>query len=158
MPWPRLEDAFAFFVILGLAGSAAAQLALPSVERDAPDWDSDFDLAARYQRGASINSGGSFETLQYEAAGWAAGPFSEAIQVRLDASYTYTDYDFGPPSPGSCAGGTPCFANDPWQGINRLDIAPGASFVLTPSVRLRLSVPVRWNAESGAEESGLTAG
>jgi hypothetical protein len=158
MSWPRLRAAFALFAILGLAGSAAAQLALPTVERDAPDWDSDIDLAARYQKGTSIDAGGSFETFQYEVAGWAAGPFSEAIQVRLDASYTYTDYDFGPPAPGSCTGGTACFANDPWQGINRLDIAPGASFVLTSSIRLRLSVPVRWNAESGAEESGLTAG
>lgn len=158
MPWPRLGGAFAFFLILGLSGPAAGQLALPSVERDAPDWDWDLDLAARYQRDASINAGGTFDTFQYEAAGWAAGPFSEAIQVRLDTSYTYTDYDFGPPSPGSCTSGTACLANDPWQGVSRLDIAPGASFVLTPSIRLRLAVPVRWDAESGAEESGLTAG
>ena len=154
----RLASAFACLALLGLSAPAAGQLALPSVARDAPDWAWDLDLAARYQREAAIHAGGAFDTFQYEAAGWIAGPFSQAIQVRLDTSFTYTDYDFGPPSPGSCTSGPACLANDPWQGVNRLDIAPGASFVVTPALRRVLSLPVRWNAESGAAERGLTGG
>ncbi len=137
---------------------ALGQVALPSTERSAPEWDSDFRVAGQYQKGASIDAEGSFESMQYQVAAWVEGPLTQSVQLNFEASYTYTDYDFGPASPSSCSDPAACFANNPWQGINRLDLSPGASLAITPAIKLRLSFPIRWNAEENADESAITAG
>lgn len=137
---------------------ALGQVALPSTERSAPEWDSDFAVAGQYQKGASLDAEGSFESMQYQAAAWVEGPLTQSIQLNFEASYTYTDYDFGPASPGSCGNPAACFANNPWQGINRLDLSPGASLAITPAIKLRLSFPIRWNAEGNAEGNAITGG
>ena len=137
---------------------ALGQVALPSTERSAPEWDSDFRVAGQYQKGASIDAEGSFESMQYQVAAWVEGPLTQSVQLNFEASYTYTDYDFGPASPSSCSDPAACFANNPWQGINQLDLSPGASLAITPAIKLRLSFPIRWNAEENADESAITAG
>jgi hypothetical protein len=143
--------ALGWLAALGFPRAALGQLALPSVERTAPNWDSDFSFAARYQKGASIDAGGAFKSAQYEAATWIEGPLNENIQLHLEASYSYTDYDFGPASASACTQPAACFSNNPWQGVNRLDAAVGASLALSPAMRLRISFPLRWNAEGNAD-------
>jgi len=150
--------ALAGFTALGLPGAALGQLALPSIERTAPNWNSDFDFSARYQKGTAIDAGGSFKSAQYEATTRLEGPLSQTIQFNLEASYTYTDYDFGSASASACSQPAACFTNDPWQSVNRLDVAPGASLALSPSMRLRISFPIRWNAEGNSDANGVTAG
>ena len=137
-----------------LPAPVRGQIALPSIERSAPEWDSDFSLTGRYQTGASIDSGGAFESMQYQTTARVEGPLTQSLQFNLVAAYTYTDYDFGPCGPPPAA----CFANNPWQGINQLDLSPGASLAITPAIKLRLSFPIRWNAEGNADENAITAG
>lgn len=150
--------ALGWIATLGFPSAALGQFALPSVERTAPNWDSDFSFAARYQKGTAIDAGGTFKSAEYEAATWLEGPLSHAVQFNLEASYSYTDYDFGLASASGCAQPAACFSNDPWQGVNRLDAAVGASLALTPSMRLRISFPLRWSAEGNADANGVTAG
>ncbi len=150
--------ALGWLATLGFPEAALGQLALPSVERTAPNWDSDFSFAVRYQKGANIDAGGAFTSAQYEAATWIEGPLNENIQLHFEASYSYTDYDFGPASGSGCTQPAACFTNDPWQNVNRLDAAVGASLALTPATRLRISFPLRWNAEGNSDANGVTAG
>ena len=154
----RLAGGLAFVAFVCAAGAASGQIALPTSEHDLADWDSDFGFTARYQKGAAIDDGGAFETMEYAATAWAGGPLTQAIQVRLDAAYSHTSYDFGPPSPGSCADPAACFANAPWRDVGRLDVSPGASLVMTPALRLRVSFPIRWNSEGDADGNAVTAG
>jgi len=135
-----------------LAAPALGQVALPSIERNAPEWDSHLAATARYQKDAGIGAGGRFETLQFEALAWAEGPLTDNIQFNLLASYAHTHFDFTCGSPGAC------FGANPWQDVHRLDLAPGASLLLTPAIRLRVNFPIRWNAEAESNESAITAG
>ena len=144
-------------VPVGLA-PAFAQIALPSVERDAPEWDGDIGGAVRYQKGTSIDAGGNFETLQYEVAAWSEGPLTQSIQIGFDAAYTHTGFDFGATSGAGCTDSAACFSTGPWQDVHRLDLAPHASLLLTPAIRIRFSVPIRWNAANRAEGEAITAG
>ena len=137
---------------------ALGQVALPNTERDASDWEADYRFAMQYQKGAAIDSGGSLEIMEYALGGWVEGPLTDSVQFHLDAAYVFTDYDFGPASECSNPMVTVCFSNDPWQDIQRLDVALGTSLVLTPAIRLRLSFPLRWNSEGDADENGVTAG
>merc|ERR1711925_9331 len=70
-----------------LAAPALGQVALPSIERNAPEWDSNLAATARYQKDAGIAAGGRFETLEFEALAWAEGPLTDNIQFNLLASY-----------------------------------------------------------------------
>jgi hypothetical protein len=144
--------------VLGGATTALGQVALPYTERDAPDWEADYRFAIQYQKGAAIDSGGSVEIMEYALGAWMEGPLSDSVQFHLDASYVFTDYDFGPAAGCSNPMVTVCFTNDPWQDIQRLDVAPGTSLILTPALRLRLSFPLRWNSEGDTDENGVTAG
>ena len=151
---PALGLAFA----LGSATLALGQVALPNTERDASDWQADYRFTVQYQKGAAIDSGGSLEIMEYALGGWLEGPLSDSVQFHLDAAYVFTDYDFGPASGCSNPMVTVCFSNDPWQDIQRLDVAPGTSLILTPALRLRLSFPLRWNSGGDTDESGVTGG
>jgi len=142
----------------GLAGPALAQVALPSIERDAVQWDADYRFAVHYQKGAAIDGGGSLEIMEYATSAWTEGPLTENIQFHLDAAYSFTAYDFGAASGCRNPMVSVCFSNNPWQDIHRVDVVPGASLALTPAIWLRLSFPVRWNAEGNADENAVTAG
>ncbi|MDE0884044.1 MAG: hypothetical protein OSB70_00785 [Myxococcota bacterium] len=139
-------------------GPALAQIAFPSVERDAPQWNAKVGGAARYQMATAIDTGGNFETLQYTIAAWAEGPLTESIQLGFDASYSHTAFEFGAGSGAACADPAACFSPSAWQDVHRLDLSPQASLLLTPAIRLRFMVPIRWNAANQAEAGAITAG
>lgn len=122
------------------------------------DWEYRGQFTATYQTQTAIVGGGAFSATRYRAAGGGGGPLSQNVRVFMDVAYAHTGYDFGSPVPVGCANPAACFTGSPWSGVHTVDAAPGATLVLNEGIHIQAIVPIRWQAESGNAQTGLTAG
>lgn len=111
-----------------------------------------------YQPSAEIDGGGSFDALAFRGQLGGGGPISQNVRLFLDVAYAHTAYDFGSPLTTGCASPAACFRGSPWSDVHTVDVAPGAALVLGPNVQIQALVPIRWQAESGSDRNGVTAG
>lgn len=150
--------AWAIYAVLAPTGDASAQIAFTAPVSDFYDWEYDLRFSTEYQFNADLKQGRSFDSLRFEGGLGGGGPMSQNVRVFMDFDYTHTSYDFqGPPVP-TCADIIACAVADPWQNVHRIDIAPGASLALNEAFHIVAAVPMRWNFESDAGESGFTGG
>ncbi len=122
------------------------------------DWEYRGEFTSTYQSETPIDGGGSFSALRFRAMGGGGGPVSQNVRLFMDVAYAHTDYDFGNPIPVGCTNPAACFSGSPWGDVHTVDLSPGASLVLNDSVQIQAIVPIRWQAESGGTQTGLTAG
>lgn len=122
------------------------------------DWEYKAQFTSTYQGDTGIQGGGAFSALQFEALGGGGGPVSPAIRLFMDVAYAHTDYDFGDPTPTGCSNPAACFTGSPWRNVHTVDFSPGTSLVLNDRIHIQAIVPLRWQAESGSNRSGVTAG
>lgn len=157
----RVGPGIALTVVLASVltpGAAAwAQVVMMSPVSSYYEWEYEATVESDYQFGAQTDDGGHFDVLRFAGRGRVGGPFSRTLRFFMEAGYTYARYDFFPDAPVSCSPFT-CFGGNPWSQTNRVDLAPGASLVLTDGFQLQVIVPMQWWFESGAQAGSFTGG
>ena len=141
-----------------LAPAALAQVALiaPAPAYDEPR----VAIGGRVEQqfSSEIDGGGRLEALRFEVGLDAGGPSSRNVRLALRAHYTHTAYEFAASAAPSCPDPAACFEIPPWRDLHRLDVAPTAALALNDHIQILATVPIRWEAETGSDESGVTAG
>ena len=156
-PTTRLALGAAVALLSLGAGAAHAQIVLMAPGVGGGDR-ATIDGLVEKQFGAGIDAGGRFERLRFHVGFDGRAEPSGNVHLTWHTRYTNTDYDFSSTPVAGCPSPAACFSPPPWNVVHTVDIAPGAALVLNPGLQIVAMVPMRWEGETGAEATGMTAG
>lgn len=138
--------------------SASAQYSMVDDRAPRFEWRGGVETDFRNDFATKSDGGDEFDAYHVGIAGAFGGPINESILVGFSAGYRHSSYDFNLDGiPPVSYGGT-ALPRDPWNRLNTIDFMPNTTILVGSQVSITAAVPIRWAAESGANENAFAAG
>ncbi len=122
------------------------------------EWQSHVSTDFRTEFETKSDGGDEFDAWRLGVSGGVGGPINQSVLLGFSARYSHASYDINLDNGVPATFGGTRLPREPWNTLNTIDFLPTATVLVGNQVSVVAAVPIRWAAESGANENGFAAG